>query len=485
MLVKIKYRLFAILTIFFFGAGIMACKDLFKDPSKSKDTGDKVTLLLLDRNFINTKINIRLVDINGQQLSTTEPVQVQFFGNDASNLITFGGKKRTTYSTSSGYVEVGYDPNIGVSSQDPIELTVLASNDNYVSVPQSLKYTSEGTRDVIITMYAKPTLKSAKLNGFNEPFDLTFNSQPQSSNFVFIADVSSSPTGTSYVYKNLYIPSVNGNIVCSNLKDAVKYSDYGVYYQKNGSGVMPVANPVKNANLQSGAFVYTAVQPSGVAQCDKGLKIHVSASNGSSGSGVFDYKLTFSDNTTKSGKISCDFPSDIQIEQIFYPSANPSVKVELLGDGQYGVSPAVTLSSACDGTANFTLTSKSGLKTYKLVTRYSCPDSNVGLGLTTPCDFRLKGSTDAWTTFQFQGGVCTILLTAGKEYEFRFNIDGKYYTYILPTDPNEVRSFLQNTQSPDFSFRNLEITNTETLVTISCDVQFSQMVCDQMDTGLN
>ncbi len=484
MLVKIKYRLYTLLTILFFVSGIISCKDLFKDPSKDKETGEKVTLLLLDRNFINTKINIRLVDINNQQLSTTEPIQVQFDGSDSSNLITFAGKKQTSFSTSTGYVEVGYDPNVAVTTQDPIELTVIAKNSSYISAPLLLSYTTEGTKDVTIKVYPVSSLKSAQVGGYNEPFDISFNNQLSSSNLLYLFDISASPTGSSYEYRNLYLALGSGSILCNNLKDNVKFSDYGIYYSSPTSYSMPPSNPIKTGNLSASSVVYSAVLPTGKSKCDKGLKIHVSSSDGSSGSGAFDYKITFSDNSTKTDRITCSFPSDTYIEQIYYPTANPAVKVELFGDAQYDVSSAVNLSSVCDGTASFTVTPKSGLKAYKLVTRYSCPDSNMGLGLSIPGEFRQNGSSGSWTTFKFEEGICTIQLVAGQEYEFRFNIDGKYYSYLLPTDPNGVKTFLQNTQSQDFSFRNLEVTNTATLVIISCDVQFSQMVCDEMDTGL-
>ena len=39
-----------------------SCEDLFNDPLKDKDTGEDITVLLLDRNFINTKLKIWFVD---------------------------------------------------------------------------------------------------------------------------------------------------------------------------------------------------------------------------------------------------------------------------------------------------------------------------------------------------------------------------------------------------------------------------------------
>jgi hypothetical protein len=179
-----------------------------------------------------------------------------------------------------------------------------------------------------------------------------------------------------------------------------------------------------------------------------------------------------------SGKVSCTFPSDNVIEPIYYPTSNPAVKVELFGDLQYDMSQAVNLTSSCDGKANFTATPKSGLKTYKLITRYSCPNSSVGMGLSVIGEFRKKGSTDAWTSFKFIEGICILQLVGGQDYEFRVNIDSDYYYYELPTDPDKVKSFVANITSKDFRVRNLSINTTDSEVSISTDVEFSQVVCD-------
>lgn len=480
MLSQTKYRIITAAGIMILILGMIACKDMFKDPLKDKETGDDITVLLMDRNFITTKLVIRLEDLATQQVINNEPVEVRFTGADAANLITFGGKKQTIFTTSSGFVEVGCDPNVAINSQNPLELTVVANGTNYVSAPQFVSYTSEGIKDLTIKMYRKSTLKSAKIGSFDEPFDLSFNGQLQSPNLLFIADASSSPTGTAWEYRNLYSAKTSGTISCSNLKDNIAFSDFGAYYfnPSGGASLMPPSTPIKSAGLQSGDYAYSAVLRSGMTKCTKGLTIHVARANGATGTGVFDYLLTFSNGKTMAGKISCTFPSDNVIEQIYYPTSNSAVKVELFGDLQYDISPAVTVSSPCDMTASFTATPKSGLKTYKLITRYSCPDSSVGMGLSVIGEFRKKGTADKWTSFKFIEGICVLQLVADADYEFRVNIDSEYYTYFLPTNPDKVKTYIQDNTSSDFRFRNLTINTTDTEVSITTDVEFSQVVCD-------
>lgn len=457
-----------------------ACKDMFKDPTKDKVTGDNVTLLLMDRNFIDTKLAVHLQDAQTLQPIDDQQITIQFSGNDASNLITFGGKKQESFNTSSGYVEVGYDPNIPVNAGSPIELTVVAGNENYVSAPVFVSYTSTGLKDLVINLYRNSSTKSASTGAYGEPFDLKFNGQLQSPDLHFLFDVSSSPTGTSWEYINLYTATTSGTLTCENLKDNIMYSDFGAYIFRPGGGfsLMPPADPTKNISIQAGDYVYSAVLRTGVTKCDEPLTIHVERPNNAAGTGVFKYRLTFADGKTSEGKISCTFPSDNTIEQVYYPTSNPATKVELFGDLQYDLSAPVNLSSPCGATANFTATPKAGLKTYKLVTRYSCPESSIGMGLSIVGEFRKKDSSDVWTSFKFIQGVSVLQLAGGADYDFRFNIDSEYYYYTLPTDPAKVESYLLNSQSEDFKFRNLSIDTTDTQVTITTDVQFSAAVCD-------
>lgn len=479
MISKIQFRNVAFSGVLLISVLLSSCKDMFKDPMTDKETGESVTLLLMDRNFIKTKIAVSLQDMVTEQKITNEQVEIQFSGNDAANLINFGGYRNTIYNTNAGFIEVGHDPNIIVNSQNPIELTVVASSQNYISAPQFISYTSEGIKDLVINMYRKSNLKSANVGAFGEPFDIQYNGQLQSTDLVYQADFSSYTTGTAYEYINLYTTLANGLLVCNNLKDNVLYADFGVYVfsQSAGTNLMPPASPAKNIALQSGTYVYSTVLKSGMSKCDNGLTLHVERANGATGTGVFDYLITFSDGKIKSGKISCTFPSDNLIEQLYYPDSNPAVKVELLGDAQYDISAAVNLNSPCGAKASFVATPKSNLKTYKLITSYSCPNSSVGMSLSILGEFRKKDTTDKWTSFKFIEGVSELQLVADSDYDFRINIDGEYYNYTIPTNPDKVKSYLENSGA-DFKFRNLSVISTATSVTIKTDVQFSQAVCD-------
>ena len=70
MKINILNRLFLMLGAVGLLTGLTGCQDLFTDPTKDKETGETVTLLLVDRNFIKTKFMVKLVDnATGEQLA--------------------------------------------------------------------------------------------------------------------------------------------------------------------------------------------------------------------------------------------------------------------------------------------------------------------------------------------------------------------------------------------------------------------------------
>ena len=479
---QIQFRNLALAGILVMGTLLSGCKDMFKDPMIDKETGEDVTLLLMDMNFIKTKINVQVQDMTTGLPIENEELLISFYGEDAENLVNFEGYKNTDYTTSAGLVEVGYDPGIPVNSQDPIELTVMVESENYISAPQFVSYTSEGVKDLVLEMIPLNELKSAKLGAYGEPFDLNFNGQPKSPQLVFVTDFSLFKTGTDYKYINNYKTSASGPLVCNNLIDTQLYADYGVYITSKtpASNLMPPALPTKSKALVSGDKVFSAVKKSAMLKCTDVLKLKVTHARGAIGTGIFNYKINFSDASTKTGRISCTFPSTNVIEQLYYPASNPAVKVELIGDAQYDISPAVNLNSPCGATASFVATPKTNLMNYKLITRYSCPKSTLGMSLSMTGEFRKKSSTGLWTSFKFIEGIADLVMVPGVDYEYRVNLKGVYYYFTLPNSPEKVQSFLANNVSPDFIFRNLTVTSTPNLVTINADVQFSANVCDVM-----
>lgn len=451
----------------------------FSNPLVDRDSGESVKLLIIDFNFVKTKVAFHLKDIISDEYIDIEEIDLFFIGEDEDNLITFTGLKPDKFSTSSGFIEIGVDPNRIPSSESPVAFTVVAISPNYVSAPLALSYSTDGFKDVVIKMIKIGGGMKTGSGGFDEPYDLKFNDVLSSSDLEFKADVRASPTGTAYEYMNLYLSQAAGQLICENLTDPLLYSDYGVYYLYNSSGLVPPANPTKDVNLETYSFVYSSILRTGIAKCNSGLTIAINSSDGSSGSGSFDYTITYSDGTTKTGIVSGTFPISVTIDDIYYPSSNPAVSVSVQGDAQYTISTTVSKNDVCGATANFTATKIDGLKSYKFIITYTCPDLPASIALSIGGEFRKVGSTGNWTRFNFVEGITELQLVPDSQYDFRINIDGEYYDYSLPTNASDLDQFLRDNESDDFyQITSLSVVDGTDMVIITAAVELTGAVCD-------
>lgn len=463
---------------------VSACRDLFTDPLTDKITGEKLTVLLVDLNVINTRFDIRLVDMATQEPVTNEggDFEIQFIGNDSLNVITMSGKKPEHFLTPTDFLEVAYDPNLPVNEQDPIELTLLAFNSDYISAPLFVSFTEEGTKDIIIQMIRINSGKGVSLGAYDEPYDISFNGLLHSNHLKYINNISTLPTGTAYQYLNLYKNNTAGRLTCDNLSDPVLYSDYGIYYVGySGSGTLvPPAMPSKDAVFQPNAYIYSSILKTGMEKCGTGLRIFITGANDKLGTAQFGYKISFADGSVKTGVLTSTLPSAQLVEPVYFPVSNPAVTVELMGNSQYSVSSPVTLANVCGGQARFTATPLNSLKAYKFVVRYICPNSMVGVALTIKGEFRKSNSTGAWSPFEFVQGVCILQLEQDADYDFRVSLNGVYHDYSLPTNPETMVEFITEHQNEDWKIRHLNITPTSTMVLVDADVVFSEEYCSDL-----
>jgi hypothetical protein len=460
---------------------LVGCSDMFVDPTKDKDSGESISLLVLDPNFIKNKIAVRFVDMNTNQPINTEQITVNFYGDDAANLVTFAGDKKQEFKTKSSIIEVGYDPNITVDATNPIELTVVAESENYISAPQFISYTTGGIKNLIVKMVGLGSFKTTTIDPYSEPFDISFLTVLHSADLLARRDIHTLPTGTAFEYQYLYRANKEGRLLCNNVKDVSLYPDYGAYYIDGtaNSRAVPPAVPARDVSLSKYSNVYSTILRSGQAKCSEGLTIRVSRPEGGEGSGVYSYRLTLSDGKVLDGRITVAFPSsDNLIEPIYYPSSNPAVKVELFGDAQFDMSGAVNLASPCGQIASFTASVKSNLQTFKFITQYSCPDLIVSMGLSISGEFRKDGDTGDWTGFSFVEGVCMVQLEPGANYDFQVNLDGENYTYLLPTDLEKLQEAITNNQNNLYKIKQMNGSKTEVMTTIFVEVQFGQGICD-------
>ncbi|MFC2118441.1 hypothetical protein ACFLTI_05560 [Bacteroidota bacterium] len=484
---KILFPFIVIIIVIGSLISISSCTDMFKNPLEDKDTGEDITLLIVDMNFIKTKIAVHIIDSETGEYIEDEEITIIFGGDDAANLINFAGEKPDNITTSTGYIELGYDPRIEISPENPLELTIYGYGVGYLPIPVYVSYPEEGIKDIIINLIKIGTVKSEK-SGFNEPYTIYFGENPVDGQLTFLTDVSHINTGADYKYLNCYQVFVPGLFSVSdnqNPNDAIGlwyWEDPYVYNsgRKYTSPETPVIS-IPPPNLKYEALLYTAIKRSGIAACDgySGLTFNVVDGGGAvGGSGAFNYKVTYSNGTTKTGIIRLTIPQRYIIHDLNYPESDPSVKVELFGDSQYNMSGEVSVNNVCGGEATFEAIPISNLFPYKIITKYKCPDMQFAVALTISGQFKKSGSDDPWTSFTFDGGICELQLEKNEDYDFRMSIDGEWTSYTLPTDPSQIQPFIEANAGEDYSVTKLDITTTSTLITIDVEVELDQDICD-------
>lgn len=160
-----------------------SCNDLFNNPLKDKETGEDITLLLLDPDFFETSFTINLVDVQTNE-PLSVPANIYVGGPDSMYVCDFKGEKLKLYSTQNGSFELNIDPARTPSESDPIELTFRADNvPSYVSLITTVSYATEGAKTVTIYMLSEQVNddegEDEELEGeYNDEGDVIFGFAP-------------------------------------------------------------------------------------------------------------------------------------------------------------------------------------------------------------------------------------------------------------------------------------------------------------------
>ncbi|MFC2097912.1 hypothetical protein ACFLSI_06230, partial [Bacteroidota bacterium] len=461
------------------------------NPLEDKDTGEELTMLIIDLNFITTKIVIYLEDFDTGESIEGEEIEIMINGDDASNLISFSGEKPDKFTTSTGYLELGYDPNFQITKETPLELSFIAVGENYFSLPEIYSFTTEGTKNIVLRLI-NIGVQPKSGGGFDEPFQINVDGGREKIKFM------RSIPGYygEYSKYNLYRiePGQSGTLSCSNIIDNVIYPEYGVfwysvldYLRGNTEGRNDYTGlPTQSYSAEAWDIIFTVAENSQKTKCADGLTIKILGQYGITGSGTFDYKIEFGDGNIMEGRITAtDFPHSELIGPIYYN--NPITYVSLIGDAQYIMRNAtydllpVYRANPCGEEVIFTAEPRSNLTTYKINTQYKCSSNpSIAVALSISGQFRKVGVTD-WTGFSFTQGICEIQLEKDEEYEFRLNIDGEWKTYTLPTDPDDFQDFLNNNQNSDYTVESIgDEVKADGSIEISVIVLLDQSICDMI-----
>ncbi|SHF86381.1 hypothetical protein SAMN05444274_11113 [Mariniphaga anaerophila] len=128
-------------------ASISGCASYLDNPLKDKETGEDINLLVLDFNFFDTRISVKLKDAKDGSLLTA-PATISFSGMNGNDIVTFTGEKKTDFSTAQGQLEVTVDPNVSVSENSPLQFAINVQAEGYNSVSQGIQYKSTGKKTI-------------------------------------------------------------------------------------------------------------------------------------------------------------------------------------------------------------------------------------------------------------------------------------------------------------------------------------------------
>lgn len=132
-------------------ATLSGCSSYLDNPLKDKETGEDINLLVLDFNFFDTRISVKLTDAKTGSLITS-PATVQFTGENGNDIVTFSGEKRPEYLTSQGQLEVTVDPNVSISENSPLAFAVNVQIEGYNNVSKGFQFQTEGKKTIEIEL---------------------------------------------------------------------------------------------------------------------------------------------------------------------------------------------------------------------------------------------------------------------------------------------------------------------------------------------
>lgn len=132
-------------------ATLSGCSSYLDNPLKDKETGEDINLLVLDFNFFDTRISVKLTDAKTGSLITS-PATIQFTGENGNDIVTFSGEKRPEYLTSQGQLEVTVDPNVSISENSPLAFAVNVQIEGYNNVSKGFQFQTEGKKTIEIEL---------------------------------------------------------------------------------------------------------------------------------------------------------------------------------------------------------------------------------------------------------------------------------------------------------------------------------------------
>ncbi|MCF8363494.1 MAG: hypothetical protein K9G70_12820 [Prolixibacteraceae bacterium] len=434
--------LVALLTLSF-----SSCNDLFNNPLKDKETGEDITLILVDPNVFDTRLSIHITDyVSGEYIDNTG-ILFSFSGDDAQYVVDAGGTHRSFLKTNSGKAEVFIDPNVEISKENPIELTLFsdATDEDLFAYPVEVTYTRDGHYDIILPMFPSTTESTE-----NAPFELLIDNNTVNEYDPNWDVINKNVQQNGKTYYSIYRGNQPQAATVTTTTPEASLSNWGFegYHVSTNEeqfvfDLTQQAVNIPENTLQFKAFLSS--ESTNYTECKNGFNINISETNGLNGTGNFNYEILAGNTVIKKGKIGAiEMPQTVNTGAIFYPHDANNYTLNIYGDNQYNLSPeAQNINNICEQTFNLKATPKENLEAYKIVISFYCKNSPIGIAPSATGEFNLKTDEQNSSTFSFNEGVATLQLLPDEIYSINASIVGTEMEFDFPTNQDKIKQVIE------------------------------------------
>ena len=489
-----KIKIFALVFTSLFM--LPACEDMLNSLT-DKDTGEDMTLLLLDLNFFETRFTLHFIDRQTGEHITDRPIRVHLLGEHAHYIVDFEGFRNDSYTVNNGRLRLNVDPEFEVSSSNPLDFEVIAIDDErtYVAPPTEVFISTKGFHNRNIRFVNLGSMKAHTKASGKEPFDMLFNGVLIGSEndpdwrihkVSFLQEELSFHRYFSTWQTEPGVLSTDNFTGDPNLIERWGFTGYYTEWLPNSINVstFKVMNP-NEVQVPPGAHYvefFTVTEPKGTTKCNEGINIQVNGAAGQSGSAEFKYTLLINEEVVSEERMTISsLPATINTGRFYYPVDASNVVMRFEGDGQFEVSPSeIVLSGPCNQTVQITATRKSGLVPHQLIAQFQCAENNYAVSPTVDAKFRIQGSSEPWTHFTLFEGNATVMLKPGETYTVAAEFGNREATFDIPTDVNKIDEVIARALSEYTQLSNISSsveTKSDGTVVVRAKVYFKPGEC--------
>ncbi|HKK81912.1 MAG TPA: hypothetical protein VJ909_06675, partial [Prolixibacteraceae bacterium] len=441
---------------------LSGCDDLLNNPIQDKETGEDITLLLIDPNVFDTRLSIHVTNYNTGEYIKNKEIFFSFSGDDAQYIVDAGGTHRPFLKTNTGKVEVFVDPNAEISKENPIELTLFsdAAEEDLFAYPVEVAYTRDGHYNIIISMFS-PAAGSTE----DAPFELLIDNVPINEYYPNWDVINKTMQQNGKTYYSIYRGNQPDQSTITSTTHESSISNWGFEgYHVNINEEQfifdltqqPVSIPENT--LQFKAFL--ASENTNYEECKDGLNIDISEANGLNATGNFNYEIIADNNVIKEGKLGIpEMPIIVNTGSFFYPKGTENYTLNIHNDNQYNLSPgSFNMKQVCGQTFKIEAASKEKLEAYKVIMSFYCKNSTIGIAPSASGEFNLKNDEQKSTSFSFNEGVATLQLLPDEIYSINATIAGTEMTFDFPTNQEKISKVIAEAAYNKDEIENIDYT---------------------------